>query len=239
MSLSVISYFDPQHCALCPSISPYPRQSKRPRLTPPDSGDEVDTRQSLPSPEDLAELWWDAVQSDALFANGLPCLPSIASFPSPVSSRFARQTLPPTSTQPPTSSRRRPRTRPPSEEAQSGSLLTLMNTNIKALKRVRRTHTKFVALGFGGGDDGAGAAAVAGGGGGGGSVGPEREDVPEPESELPEEATDERPWSARLRGTGGKGKVRDGIEIGERVSGSCLKWMNRKVLEHSGFQGEV
>ena len=228
-------YLDPQYCMSCTSISSYQRQSKRPRLTPPDSGDEVDIQHPLPGPEDLTELWWDATRSDALFANGLPCLPSVASFPPPTPPRSVRKPPPIASSQPPpVSTKRRPRTCPPSEETQSGSLLTLMNSNTKALRRVRRTHTKFVALGFGGGDDGAGAAAAVGGGGG--SVGPE--DVPEPESELPEEATDERPWIARLRGPGGKGKVKGGIEIGERAAGSCLKWMDRKVLEHAGFQGE-
>ncbi|KAL4079299.1 hypothetical protein J3A83DRAFT_4208682 [Scleroderma citrinum] len=210
----------------------YSRQSKRPRLTPPDSGDEMDLRQPLPNSEGLTELWWDAVQSDALFANGLPCLPSIASFPPPPSPRPTRKMIPTTSSQPPsTSFRKRLRARPSSEQEQPRTLLALMNSNIKTLKRVRRTHTKFVALGFGGGDDGVGTGAAAG-------AGPaEREDVPEPESELPEEATDERPWLARLRGVGGKGKVRGGIEIGERAAGSCLGWMNRKVLDHAGFQG--
>lgn len=97
---------------------------------------------------------------------------------------------------------------------------------------------KFTALGFNAGDDGAGTGAPGVSlGAGGVGAGTEREDVPDPETELPEEAIDERPWLTRLRGAGGKTVARGGIEIGERAAGSCLKWMNRKVLEHVGFQG--
>ncbi|KAI5986876.1 hypothetical protein EDD15DRAFT_2470606 [Pisolithus albus] len=228
-------------------VNPYLRQAKRPRLTPPDSGDEVDPSVETLRPPDqgeLIDLWWKAVQSDAHFANGLPCLPSIASFPPPLSQRPLRRApiaVPSAAvtavSSAPTTPRKR-RVRPVRVQSQSGTLLSLMNTNIKTLKRVRRTHTKFTALGFNAGEDGAGTGALGVNlGVGGVGAGTEREDVPDPETELPEEVIDERPWLTRLRGAGGKTIARGGIEIGERAAGSCLKWMNRKVLEHVGFQG--
>ncbi|KAG1716473.1 hypothetical protein ID866_677 [Astraeus odoratus] len=225
-------------------IAPHPRQSKRPRLTPPDSSDEADLGAvATPSSEELIDLWWDAVQSDELFANGLPSLPSIATFPPPFPLRTPRKTMTSTTAAQTVSAspRKRAHTRSASIQEQSGTLLSLMNSNIKTLKRVRRTHTKFLALGFGGGEDASGAATGVVGGTGAGAgvtgIGAEREDLLDPETELPEEAIDERPWLARLRSMSGKGKAKGVFEIGERAAGSCLKWMDRKVLEHVGFQG--
>ncbi|KAI6168663.1 hypothetical protein EDD17DRAFT_1529032 [Pisolithus thermaeus] len=228
-------------------ITPYLRQAKRPRLTPPDSGDEVDSSAEAlrpPNEGELIDLWWNAVQSDAHLANGLPCLPSIASFPPPLPQRPPRRapiTIPSATvagiSSAPTTPRKR-RVRPVHVQSQSGTLLSLMNANVMTLKRVRRTHTKFTALGFNAGEDGAGTGAPGVGFGVGGvGAGAEREDIPDPEGELPEDVVDERPWLARLRCAGGKTVGRGGIEIGERAAGSCLKWMNRKVLEHVGFQG--
>ncbi|KAI6007732.1 hypothetical protein F5J12DRAFT_830397 [Pisolithus orientalis] len=226
-------------------MAPYLRQAKRPRLTPPDSGDEIDAKaETLLRPPrshgELIDLWWNAAQSDALLANGLPCLPSIASSPLPqrppprkapiVNTPVTTTTAPSAPTTP-----RKRRVRPVAGQERSETLLSLMNTNIKTLKRVRRTHTKFAALGFNAGEDGAGTGGAPGVGLGVG--GTEREDIPDPETELPEEVVDGRPWLLRLRGAGGKTVARGGIEIGERAAGSCLKWMNRKVLEHVGFQG--
>ncbi|KAI6009863.1 hypothetical protein EDC04DRAFT_2772287 [Pisolithus marmoratus] len=216
-------------------LAPYLRQAKRPRLTPPDSGDEIDTSAEAlrpPNQGELIDLWWNAVQNDVHLANGLPCLPSIASFPPPLPQRPPRKAPIATPSAPPTPRKRR--IRPAPVQSQSGTLLSLMNTNIKTLKRVRRTHAKFTALGFNAGEDGTGTGAP---GVGGMGAGTEREDIPDPETELPEDVTDERPWLPRLRGAGGKAIPRGGIEIGEHAAGSCLKWMNRKVLEHVGFQG--
>jgi len=94
-----------------------------------------------------------------------------------------------------------------------------MNSNIKTLKRVRRTHTKFAAL-----DQNAEE----------GGMGDEPPDVGE--EGTVEDVIDERPWRARYAGLGqGKGPVE--LEVGEKNADECLKWMNQKVLEHAGFQG--
>ncbi|KAG1844929.1 hypothetical protein DFJ58DRAFT_907203 [Suillus subalutaceus] len=86
------------------------------------------------------------------------------------------------------------------------TLLSLMNTNIKTLKRVRRTHAKFAALNL------------------------------NTEEGMVDEVIDERPWRARYAGLRQvKGPVE--LEVGEKNADECLKWMNRKVLEHEGFQG--
>lgn len=56
------------------------------------------------------------------------------------------------------------------------------------------------------------------------------------EDGLVEDVIDERPWRARYAGLRHvKGPV--DLEVGEKNAEECLKWMNRKVLEHAGFQG--
>ena len=95
-----------------------------------------------------------------------------------------------------------------------------MNSSVKTLKRVRRTHAKFAALNLNADD--------------GGGVG--LDEPPETaEDDLVDEFVDERPWKALV---GLKGSVEDGIELGGEQAVHCLRWMNGKVLEHAGFQGE-
>ncbi|KAG1836339.1 hypothetical protein C8R48DRAFT_782978 [Suillus tomentosus] len=98
-------------------------------------------------------------------------------------------------------------------------LLTIMNTNIKTLKRVRRMHAKFTALNLNVEE---------------GGMGDELPDIGE-EGRV-DEVIDERPWRARYADLGQvKGSVE--LEVSEKNADECLKWMNRKVIEHKGFQG--
>jgi transcriptional activator SPT7 len=96
-----------------------------------------------------------------------------------------------------------------------------MSSNVKTLKRVRRTHVKFAALNLNAED--------------GGGMG--MDEPPETAEEDPvDEFVDERPWKVRvgLR----DGDVESGIELGGERAADCLRWTNGKVLEHAGFQGE-
>lgn len=112
-----------------------------------------------------------------------------------------------------------------------------MNANIRTMRRVRHTHTKFAALGLatapaGGNEDG-----VEGEGGGGGIV--TGITLPTPLEDdgagigVDDDKIDERPWSVRVKA---KGRA-EGVEIGEECASDCLTWMGSKVLEHAGFQG--
>jgi len=96
-----------------------------------------------------------------------------------------------------------------------------MNSNIKTLKRVRRTHAKFAALNLTA-EDGGGA---------------DLDEPPETAEDDPvDEFVDERPWKALVGLKGGD--IESGIELGGEPAVHCLRWMNGKVLEHAGFQGE-
>ncbi|KAI0050843.1 hypothetical protein FA95DRAFT_1635331 [Auriscalpium vulgare] len=159
-------------------------------------------------PTEPIELWWSAQKSDTLLANSLPPLPSM-----PSSSGFAP---PPSSQTQPTHTRRAStrKKKRPKATPRPNSLLALMNANITTLRRVRKTHTKFALLGLagsGGGDDEGGL------------------DVDEAAraGEAVDVAVDERAWTA------------DAAEpdLGDRASEDCMHWVNRKVLEHVGFQG--
>ena len=96
-----------------------------------------------------------------------------------------------------------------------------MNSNIRTLKRVRRTHTKFAALNLNAED--------------GGVVG--TDEPPDMAEDDPvDEFVDERPWKALI---GLKASdMEGGVELGGEQAVHCLRWMNGKVLEHAGFQGE-
>jgi len=161
--------------------------------------------------KDTVELWWDAVRSDNLLANGLPSIPCASSQDHPP------HRLPPKKSKPkPKPSKRRKKPGPAPK-----SLLTLMNNNISTIKRVRHTHAKFadlnrsnnsnnedrgdtpVSIELSGEPDGAGA------------------DV--------DVDIDERPWKPQG----------SGIEIGDANGDACLSWMTGKVLEHVGFQGPL
>ncbi|THU83478.1 hypothetical protein K435DRAFT_831483 [Dendrothele bispora CBS 962.96] len=136
------------------------------------------------------------------------------------------------------------------------ALLTLMNNNIRTIKRVRHTHAKFAALGLtkdgggGGEDDGdnnqanAGPSTVnplmsapgaASGGGGLGSVvsggAPALANMEV--DDVMDDQIDDRPWKVPTR----RGRKVSGMEIGSKNAEDCLQWANGKVLEHAGFQG--
>ncbi|KAI5116535.1 hypothetical protein M0805_009046 [Coniferiporia weirii] len=161
-------------------------------------------RTRLRTDVDPVELWWEATTSTTLMANGLPTL----AYTSSSACEAPQHVVPPV----PKSIRRKKKKRPP--EQQQKSLLGIINNNINALRRVRRTHAKFAALNTSS-DEGPGSGTV---------------ELPEPiadEADADVEVTvDDRLW--RSRGTG--------LEVGERDADECLHWMGTKVLEHSGFQ---
>ena len=164
----------------------------------------------------MVELWWDAVRSDDLLGNGLPHIRYTSSIalephPPPQPKKIPKANKP--------RARRKKRARSKTK-GDRGSLLGIMNNNIRTMKRVRSTHTKFAAL----------------------NQSQERNEdsgeSPEPglglaELVLEEREEDivinERPWKS----------PGDGIEIGEAQAENCLGWMGGKVLEHAGFQGET
>ncbi|KLO15147.1 hypothetical protein SCHPADRAFT_939009 [Schizopora paradoxa] len=162
-------------------------------------------------PEDL---WWEATMSQDLLANGLPTFTHPSSFslegdmripapPEPISSKNVK---------------RRKRKRPPEENSTPRSLLGYINNNIRTLKRVRRTHDKFLALNLASED---------------GATGPNGQPLMEPPEAPPlgvedevDVQVDDRPW--RSRGT-------DVVVEGEEAD-ECMHWIGTKILEHSGFQ---
>lgn len=114
-----------------------------------------------------------------------------------------------------------------------------MNSNISTQRRIRRTHAKFVAISAAvaaannvGGEDGEG--------GDGPAIGPQAGlagDVDADDAEV--DAVDERPWpvprpSQKLLS---EGPLDVKPDIGEMAAEKCIQWVNRKILEHVGFQG--
>ncbi|KAJ2917713.1 hypothetical protein MD484_g2706, partial [Candolleomyces efflorescens] len=168
-------------------------------------------------PDDLSQLWWNAVQTDMLMVNGLPEIP-YASSSQLKSERRKRQ---------------KPVERTP---ASTKSILGLMNNNIKTMKRVRQTHAKLASLaattaqpddpdapegGLGG------PSTSMGGIGGLGGIQP-----PTLDEEVQDDKIDERHWADLVRGNK-KGKLR----IDEERANGCIRWVGEKVLDHAGFQG--
>jgi transcriptional activator SPT7 len=116
------------------------------------------------------------------------------------------------------------------EPPKDKKLLTLMNANIRTLKRIRVTHAKFAALEV----MSAQAAGEDGEGGEGQAPAPImllRPQAMEEEDAETDKLVDERPWKVRGRG------IRGGLMMGRENSDDCLNWMSKKVLEHVGFQG--
>ena len=189
------------------------RPRKRARLTPPDSGDENCMRERN---RNAVDLWWSAAQSDALLPNGLPCL---VQYPSSNSNCPPPQVKPESnSLRPP--KRKRVKRKPQVPTAPPNTLLGIMSSNVRTLKRVRRTHAKFAALNLNT-DDGGGALGL--------------DEPPESAEDDPvDEFVDERPWKVLA---GFKGEMESGVELGGARAMHCLRWMNGKVLEHAGFQG--
>jgi transcriptional activator SPT7 len=145
--------------------------------------------------QDITDLWWQAVRSDTLLGNGLPRIQYSSSRP-PASLSY----------KPPTKNKVR-KQKQKEIKPSPRSLLTLMNNNIRTMRRVRRTHAKFAALNAN--DEGDVA-----------SLGvPTEEEV--------NDVVDERPWD--VRGSG--------VDMGAKHADDCLHWMGWKILEHAGFQG--
>lgn len=117
----------------------------------------------------------------------------------------------------------------------------MMNANISTQRRIRRTHAKFVAIS-------AAAAAtnnVGGEDGDGGDVpitGPQAGLPGDVDADDPEvDAVDERPWPvprpSQKSTSEGSSDVKP--DIGELAAEKCMQWVNRKILEHVGFQGTL
>ncbi|RPD57818.1 hypothetical protein L226DRAFT_575970 [Lentinus tigrinus ALCF2SS1-7] len=85
----------------------------------------------------VVELWWDAVRSDELVANGVPNLTKN-------SSEITAPAPPSTILDPPRQSTRRRKKR--KEVSSPNTLLYHMNNNIRTLRRVRTTHAKLSAV---------------------------------------------------------------------------------------------
>ncbi|KAH8103455.1 hypothetical protein BXZ70DRAFT_925723 [Cristinia sonorae] len=134
------------------------------------------SRMSPEGPEDVIDLWWDAMRSDELIGNGLPTLRHASSDPvdnssAPHPSPSHRQASQP-----------RKKRRKKSDVAQPGTLLYHMNNNIKTMRKIRTTHAKFAILNLTNED---------------GNVQPSELLPP---SEDVDEVIDEKPW--RTRGSG-------------------------------------
>ena len=119
----------------------------------------------------------------------------------------------------------------------------MMNANITTQRRMRRTHAKFVALGAtsssannAGGEDGDGGDLPTAGvpaGVSGDIDGSEDAEVV---------AVDERPWPVprpKRKASSQGGFVDPSPDIGEMAAEKCMQWVNRKILEHIGFQGAL
>ncbi|KAJ7184086.1 hypothetical protein C8R46DRAFT_1208327 [Mycena filopes] len=184
------------------------------------------------------------VHSDTLLANGLPSIAHPRSSPS--TSAVVSITPP----------RKRRKKKKNSTDKGEKTLLGLMSTNIRTMRRLRHTHARFAALGLG----------SSGGGGG-----DELEPAPLPPMGLPPQPSTEglltMPELAAARGggrvdedEGGKAKhapasvsvsvlvrarrsrrLREEeeleIDMGGTNADRCMRWMGGKVLEHAGFQG--
>lgn len=179
---------------------------------------------------DVSQLWWGAVQSEELLGNGLPGIP------------FGPSSSKQTALKAKVKRSKKVREAPPPTNPKS--LLSMMNNNIKTMRRLRHTHGKFAALnaatapaddeeqggdgapygpsGTGAGPRASGVAAMA----------PTIFGVGD--DDVADDKIDESPW------TPGKGKTKStarGMELGEANSRDCLQWTTSKILEHSGFQG--
>ncbi|KAI0785736.1 hypothetical protein C8Q75DRAFT_881942 [Abortiporus biennis] len=158
-------------------------------------------------PKDPVELWWDAMRSDEMIANGVPVLRYAAS--ENYTGRTRESAIPVTA--------RKKGKKKKVQKEPVNTMLYHMNNNIRTMRRVRTTHAKFAVLNQANDESGIN-------GGIGGPPPPEL--MPPPEDDI-DDVLDERPW--RIGGSG--------IEIGEKNASDCLQWMGSKVLEHVGFQG--
>lgn len=191
-----------------------------------------------PQASDTIELWWDAQSSDAFIANTLPPLPSLAtSGPAPPPGPPQPQGRPTNPAKTKKRKRRPPKPAPPRPR----SLLAMMNANISTQRRIRRTHAKFVAISAAaaatnnvGGEDGEGGDAPI--------TGPQAGLAGDVDADDPEvDAVDERAWPvprpSQKSASEGSPDVKP--DIGELAAEKCMQWVNRKILEHVGFQGKL
>jgi transcriptional activator SPT7 len=194
-------------------------------------------RISVPRASETIELWWHAQSSDTFIANSLPPLPSLAaSGPAPPPSSPKSQDQPPSSTKAKRRKKRPPKPAPPRPR----SLLAKMNANISTQRRLRRTHAKFVAI-----SAAAAAANNAGGEDGEGGDVPTAGPLAGPLGDVDgtddaeADVVDERPWPVPRpsRKSALERLVDAKPDIGELAAEKCIQWVNRKVLEHLGFQG--
>ena len=160
---------------------------------------------------DPVELWWDAMQSDAMIANGVPILRHSRSDDPPQASSSQSVTDPPRM---PGQRPRKKRRKASSDKPGKDTLLHHMNNNITTLRKVRNTHARLTALKESSEDNA------------GGGV-PQQLSMQLAGPDEPESLMDDRPW--RTEGSG--------IELGEQNADDCIHWMGNKVLEHVGFQG--
>ena len=188
-----------------------------------------------PHTSETIELWWGAQSSDAFIGNTLPPLPSLAaSGPAPPS-------LPQSKDQPTSSAKAKKRKRRPPKPAppRPRSLLALMNSNISTQRRIRRTHAKFVAISA----TAAAANNVGGEEGEGGDVtttGPQAGLTGDVDADDAEVGTvDERPGPVPRPSQKSVSEELFDVkpDIGEQAAEKCIQWVNRKILEHVGFQG--
>lgn len=181
---------------------------------------DVDSSDSVDLEKDL-EQWWSLLQpaSESLIANGIPEIGFASSSSSSIPNSIAQtakkkkriKSLPPPSSSSslPPKKRLKPhagsklKSKPSTPKPKA--LLTLMNKNIRTIKRIRHTHMRFAVLGIGNGSGGAAGAgnddeplesAVVGGHGGmgagaGGYGDPMAMDVI---VEDEDDRVDERPW---------------------------------------------
>jgi transcriptional activator SPT7 len=191
-----------------------------------------------PHAPDTIELWWKAQSSDAFIGNTLPPLPSLAT------SGIAPPPPPPQPQDRPTNTtktKKRKRRPPKPAPPRPRSLLAMMNSNISTQRRIRRTHGKFVAISAAaaaannvGGEDGEG--------GDGPITGPQAGLTGDVDADDPEvDAVDERPWPVPRPSQKSASGVSPDVkpDIGELAAEKCIQWVNRKILEHVGFQGTL
>ncbi|KAJ7469317.1 hypothetical protein B0H11DRAFT_1393341 [Mycena galericulata] len=98
-------------------------------------------------------LWWAAVHSDALLANGLPGIAHASSLPTPSAASSSSAYPAPSSSSHPVPARKRRRKKDKDkaggEKGREKTLLGLMTNNIRTMRRLRHTHARFAALGIG------------------------------------------------------------------------------------------
>ena len=199
-------------------------------------------------------MWWGAVQSDALLANGLPNIPFGPSSSTPKK----RKKVKASSNAEGKASKSRTIVKKESEDSpmptapfNPKALLHLMNNNIRTIRRVRHTHSKFLALNAatapGEDDEGQPEAGPSFSGYGPSGSKPTLGYSGSAaylvdaglEDEMVDDKIDEVPWVFANNVGKGKGKERhvSGIDIGEKNASDCLHWAGAKILEHTGFQG--